>query len=84
MLQIKIKTWDKGRSWTNWGGRYKKQFIHRVREHTSMSNTEIKRLAKKVFDEESSLIVLDKISKASEAFGVCHLLESMSAMIEVI
>lgn len=82
MLKIKIIDWDKSQSWAKWPD-YKRQFINRVQEHTNMTNTDIKRLAKIVFSEGPSEIKLNKISKANEASGICHILESMGAILEI-
>lgn len=48
-----------------------------------MSNTELKRLSRMVFEKEAYLIELDKIDSELKASGLCHLLESMGAKVEV-
>ena len=48
-----------------------------------MSNTELKRLSRRVFDKEVYSIELDKMDSELKASGLCNLLESMGAKVEV-
>jgi len=75
--------WNEGDGWTTWSGQYKQQFVSGAKEYTSMSNTELKRLSRMVFEKEVHLIELDKIDSELKASGLCHLLESMGAKVEV-
>ena len=83
MINIRILSWSEENSWTTWGGQYKQQFVNRAREYTSMSNTDLKRLSRMVFEKEVHIIELDKTDSKLEASGVSHLLESMGAKVEV-
>lgn len=83
MITVIIKQWDKSKSWTNWGGHEKDQLISRVRERSSISNTELKRLAKDVLDRNVYVISLDLINDKMDAECIRHLLESIGAKVEV-
>ena len=83
MVTVIIKEWNESKSWANWGGHEKDQFISRVRERSSITNTELKRLAKGVLDKSINIIKLDLITDKMEAECVRHLLESIGAEIEI-
>ena len=86
MIHIKISHWVEDGEWSTtppWANQHKKQFVNRAREYTSMSNTELKRLSRRVFDKETYIIELDKAVTELEATGVCHVLETMGAKFEV-
>ena len=83
MIKIEIKGWDSNKSWTNWSGQAKRQFIHRMRELSNADHTEIKRLARRVLDKETMEFKLDRISRSEDAESIKHLLESLGATVEV-
>jgi len=83
MIKIEIKTWDRDKAWTDWSGQAKRQFVNRMRELSNVDNTEIKRLARKVFEKEKMEFTLDRISQPEKADSIRHLLESLGAIVEI-
>ena len=83
MVTVIIREWNKSSSWTDWGGHEKDQFLSRVRERTSISNTDLKRLARDVLNRKTDTIKLDLIESKNDAEPVRHLLESLGATVEI-
>lgn len=84
MIKAIIKDWDETKAWASWGDRERSQFRSRVKELSSLSNTEIKRLSRSIFNGSTKEFILDKIDTMEQAESLRHLFESIGADIEFI
>ena len=84
MIKVIIKDWDETKAWTSWGDHERAQFRSRIKELSSLSNTEIKRLSRSIFKGCTKKFVLDKIDSKDKAESLRHLFESMGANIEFV
>ncbi len=82
MIKAIIKDWDETKAWASWGDHERAMFRSRVKQLSSLSNTEIKRLSRSIFSGDTKEFILDKIDSRDKAESLRHLFESLGADIE--
>ena len=83
MIEVTIKEWNKNKSWTTWGEKARIQFTSRIKDKSSLSYTDIKRLSRGILKKEISSFQLDLAKKKTDADSVLHVLESLGADYEI-
>ncbi len=81
MIKIVIKGWNDANAWTDWGGSVRKQLLNRLRVDKNISDTELKRLVRRILDRECFQFEIgDRVSGE----GIRHVLESIGAEVLLI
>ncbi len=84
MICIIIKNWDAEKSWAKCTGWHKERLADYLSKNALNSNTEAKRLSRKILGKEVNEINLPNLSSIDAAEYIVQMLESLGAEVEVI
>ncbi len=79
MIVVRILGWNSHRAWTNGSGHERTDLVWRLGRLSNLDRREIKRLARRILDQEHDEIQLDKAQDRFAAESLRSFLESLGA-----